>query len=35
MGKGHGRIRKQLCVEDAENDSIHVDLQGGKEMEEQ
>lgn len=25
MGKGHGRRRKQLCVEDAEKDSMHVD----------
>lgn len=24
MGKGHGRRRKWFCVEDAENDSMHV-----------
>lgn len=25
MGKGHGKRRKWLCVEDSENDSVHVD----------
>lgn len=25
MGKGHGRRRKQPCVEEAENDSVYVD----------
>lgn len=25
MGKGHGRRKKQPCVEEAENDSVYVD----------
>lgn len=26
MGKGQGRRRKRFCVEDAESDSVHVDI---------